>query len=63
MGPTTSPLRAPLTLSNIMLFCPTCANLLLANQMSTGMFFSCKTCPYIFKVQQEVAKQIPLPTQ
>ncbi len=43
-----------------MLFCPTCANLLLVDKVSGDLRFYCKTCPYIFKVQESFEKKMHL---
>ncbi len=42
-----------------MLFCPTCANLLLIEKTHTSDFrFYCKTCPYIFLVTRPFEKKM-----
>lgn len=43
-----------------MLFCPTCANLLLIEQSSNEYRFFCKTCPYIFPVQYKIENKVHL---
>ena len=43
-----------------MLFCPTCANLLLIEQTPKEYRFYCKTCPYIFPVQQKIENKLHL---
>lgn len=45
-----------------MLFCPTCANLLLIEQAHSGgsFRFFCKTCPYVFQVARSFEKQMDL---
>ena len=43
-----------------MFFCPTCANLLLIEKTLSDFRFFCKTCPYVFVVQQKVAKTMHL---
>ena len=35
-------------------FCPTCANLLVVEEGSQGMRFSCVTCPYIYPIRRYV---------
>ena len=35
-----------------MLFCPTCGNLLLLERSVNIMRFYCKTCPYVFNINQ-----------
>ncbi len=35
-----------------MLFCPTCGNLLLLERSVNVMRFYCKTCPYVFNINQ-----------
>ncbi|XP_071519495.1 DNA-directed RNA polymerase III subunit RPC10 [Panulirus ornatus] len=39
-------------------FCPTCANLLIVEEGSLGMRFSCVTCPYVFPVKRCVSYKI-----
>ena len=36
-----------------MLFCPTCSNILLTEKTLADFRFFCKTCPYVFRVQQQ----------
>ena len=43
-----------------MLFCPTCANILLIEKTPTDMRFFCKTCPYIFFVEEKLEKKMEL---
>ncbi len=44
-----------------MLFCPTCANLLLIEKTHAADFrFYCKTCPYIYVVQENFVKKMQL---
>ena len=43
-----------------MLFCPTCSNILLTEKTPSDFRFFCKTCPYIFKVNQEFESKIKL---
>lgn len=43
-----------------MLFCPTCANLLLIEKTLADFRFFCKTCPYVFVVEQKVEKTMHL---
>jgi DNA-directed RNA polymerase III subunit RPC11 len=43
-----------------MLFCPTCANLLLIEKTHSDFRFFCKTCPYIFVVTQTFEKKMNL---
>ena len=35
-----------------MRFCPNCANLLLIEEKVEGVRFYCKTCPYIYIVEE-----------
>ena len=37
-----------------MLFCPTCANLLLIEKTVKDLRFFCKTCPYVFVVEENI---------
>lgn len=39
-------------------FCPTCANLLIVEESSEGMRFSCVTCPYVFPIKKRVSYKI-----
>lgn len=43
-----------------MLFCPTCANILLIEKTIGDFRFYCKTCPYIFLVDTKVEKKMEL---
>jgi DNA-directed RNA polymerase III subunit RPC11 len=43
-----------------MLFCPTCANLLLIEKTVSDFRFFCKTCPYIFLIEQPFEKAMYL---
>eukprot|EP00732_Lithocolla_globosa_P008530 Lithocolla_globosa_v1_NODE_12301_length_439_cov_10.141388.p1 type:complete len:107 gc:universal NODE_12301_length_439_cov_10.141388:394-74(-) len=43
-----------------MLFCPTCANILLVNSNSAEMQFFCNTCPYIHPITQQFSSKVPL---
>ena len=43
-----------------MLFCPTCANLLLIEKAPADFRFYCKTCPYIFVVKQSFENKMHL---
>lgn len=44
-----------------MLFCPTCANLLLIEKTHAADFrFFCKTCPYVFVVTRTFEKKMAL---
>ena len=41
-----------------MLFCPTCSTILLTEKTVGGEFrFYCKTCPYIFKVENKIEEK------
>ena len=44
-----------------MLFCPTCGNCLLLDSSSQGMLFSCKTCPYVFRITEAVSNKLEFP--
>ena len=37
-----------------MLFCPSCSNILLTEQTKSDFRFYCKTCPYIYKVEEKL---------
>ena len=39
-----------------MLFCPTCGNILLLENVSGALRFFCKTCPYVFNVNQKIKR-------
>lgn len=41
-------------------FCPHCCNLLLTENGPNSFRFYCKTCPYIFPIQQKLTKRIHL---
>ena len=41
-----------------MLFCPTCANILLIEKTHIDFRFFCKSCPYLYVVQERVSKRI-----
>lgn len=43
-----------------MLFCPTCGNLLLIEKTIGDFRFFCKTCPYIFVLEQKFEKKMQL---
>eukprot|EP00919_Chromeraceae_sp_WS-2016_P025495 GHVR01060227.1.p1 GENE.GHVR01060227.1~~GHVR01060227.1.p1 ORF type:complete len:108 (-),score=13.47 GHVR01060227.1:268-591(-) len=36
------------------LFCPTCGNILLVDSQTDEIRFSCRTCPYIYKLTEKV---------
>jgi DNA-directed RNA polymerase subunit M/transcription elongation factor TFIIS len=44
------------------MFCPTCANILLCEKTKMDFRFFCKTCPYIFQIEQgtEIENKMPL---
>ncbi|KAJ7565184.1 hypothetical protein O6H91_02G051800 [Diphasiastrum complanatum] len=43
-------------------FCPTCANLLLVEHASMGrsLRFFCPTCPYVYPIDRQISKKMPL---
>ena len=41
-------------------FCPPCGNLLLLENVDGDLRFFCQTCPYIYKVTNKVATEMPL---
>lgn len=43
-----------------MLFCPTCANLLLIEKTMADFRFFCRTCPYVFVLEQKFEKKMQL---
>ena len=43
-----------------MLFCPTCSNILLTEKTIADFRFFCKTCPYVFRVNQQFENTITL---
>lgn len=45
----------------MVLFCPTCANLLLVeNGPGNRMRFYCQTCPYVFRIDQKISNKVTL---
>lgn len=45
----------------MVLFCPTCGNILLVEEGGGGYRFYCQTCPYIFPITSKVATTLQLP--
>jgi DNA-directed RNA polymerase III subunit RPC11 len=43
-----------------MLFCPTCANILLIETTDEDFRFFCRTCPYIYKVESRLEQAAQL---
>ena len=43
-----------------MLFCPSCANILLIEKTPADFRFFCKTCPYVFRVEQRFENKLKL---
>ena len=43
-----------------MLFCPTCSNILLTEKTLSDFRFFCKTCPYVFVVEQKFESKLTL---
>ena len=43
-----------------MLFCPTCANMLLIEDTKIELRFYCKSCPYIFVVTETIENKMQL---
>ena len=43
-----------------MLFCPNDANILLTEKTTTAFRFFCKTCPYVFRVEQKFESKLEL---
>ena len=43
-----------------MLFCPSCSNILLTEKTINEFRFFCKTCPYVFKVNQKFESKLHL---
>jgi len=41
----------------MVLFCPTCANILLVETQMDHLRFFCSTCPYIFNVQEKATRK------
>ena len=39
-----------------MLFCPTCGNILLLKKGTGSLIYFCKTCPYIFNINQKIER-------
>uniref|UniRef100_A0A182M6Q1 DNA-directed RNA polymerase III subunit RPC10 n=2 Tax=Anopheles culicifacies TaxID=139723 RepID=A0A182M6Q1_9DIPT len=42
----------------MLMFCPTCGNLLLVEEGTDALRFSCNTCPYICKIRQRISSRI-----
>ncbi len=40
-----------------MQFCPTCANLLLVEEVGQDVRFFCSTCPYIFDIKHTITRK------
>lgn len=40
------------------MFCPTCGNLLLVEESTDSLRFSCNTCPYICKIRRTISSRI-----
>ncbi|XP_062520416.1 DNA-directed RNA polymerase III subunit RPC10-like [Corticium candelabrum] len=41
----------------MLLFCPTCANILVIEEGPTSFRFACNTCPYIYDIKDRVARR------
>jgi len=45
----------------MVLFCPTCGNVLLVERGPGGRMRSyCQTCPYVYNIDQKISKTMPL---
>lgn len=42
----------------MLLFCPTCGNLLLIEESANCLRFSCSTCPYICNITRKISSRI-----
>lgn len=42
----------------MLLFCPTCGNLLLVEESAICLRFSCSTCPYICNIKRKISTRI-----
>uniref|UniRef100_A0A182JQ89 DNA-directed RNA polymerase subunit n=1 Tax=Anopheles christyi TaxID=43041 RepID=A0A182JQ89_9DIPT len=42
----------------MLMFCPTCGNLLLVEESTDSLRFSCNTCPYICKIRRTISSRI-----
>ncbi|XP_053684705.1 DNA-directed RNA polymerase III subunit RPC10 [Sabethes cyaneus] len=42
----------------MLMFCPTCGNLLLVEEGTDSLRFSCNTCPYICKIKRKISTRI-----
>lgn len=41
-----------------MLFCPTCANVLMVEEgPESGLRYACNTCPYIYNIRRKVSSR------
>ena len=38
----------------MLIFCPTCANILIVEQGERSYRFACNTCPYVYNLRQKV---------
>ena len=49
----------PLNSDEMLLFCPTCANVLVVEEASgqSSFRFACKTCPFIYSINRKVCIQ------
>lgn len=41
----------------MLLFCPNCGNLLLTEENTNGLQFSCSTCPYICVIKKKISSR------
>ncbi|XP_055837680.1 DNA-directed RNA polymerase III subunit RPC10 [Episyrphus balteatus] len=39
----------------MLLFCPTCGNILMVEEDTNGLRFSCNTCPYICNINKKIS--------
>ncbi|VVC87590.1 unnamed protein product [Leptidea sinapis] len=41
-----------------MLFCPTCANILMVEECpESGLRYACNTCPYVYNIRRKVSSK------
>lgn len=41
----------------MLLFCPTCSNILLVEEGLDGFRFACNTCPYVHNIKQKISSR------
>lgn len=59
---TVSVCRYKYLFANMLLFCPTCGNVLIVEEGQKCMRFACNTCPYVHNITRKVTARATLPT-